>query len=99
MFSTYANERVTIVSQTVDQWGGLGTERRRSIRCRIMRGQKLVTDLGGKQVVSTAQLIVPANQRPPTLEDKIEMDGGTRSIIGRYEIRDFRGRGWEIALS
>ena len=98
MLNVYAIDTITISRDTVDKWGAVSATTTTSYNGRLVGGNKIVTDLAGKQVVSTARVMLPADADIQE-GDRLTVNGVERQIISVMAKRDFSTKGYEVALA
>lgn len=95
MINAYLTDDITVKITTYGTWGG-ATESSSTIKGRIDFRTKMMRNLQGEQVVSSAKVYLPImflNHK-----DKIVYDGHEYSIINIREVKDFSKRFLQVDL-
>lgn len=96
MINAYMKDSITVKTATRDQWGTSSYESS-TIKGRFEFKTKLVRNLEGEQVVSTATLYLPLM----TLlhDDKIVYESKEYSILNIEQVKDFSNKFLRVSLA
>ena len=97
MIGCYMNDSITISQVTYDQWGKI-TKSSTSVKGRIEFRTKLMRNLQGEQVVSSAKVYLSLITSLGH-EDKITYNGKEYSILGIEEKKDFSSKFLKVDLA
>jgi len=97
MISAYMNDVLTISQVTFDQWGK-ATKTDTVIKGRIEFRTKLVRNLQGEQVVSSAKVYLPLIVGLGN-EDRITYEGKEYRILNIEQIKDFSKKFLKVDLA
>lgn len=89
MINAYLTDQITVKTSTLDKWG-TATESSQVIKGRIDFRTKMVRNLQGEQVVSSAKVYLPTMTIGH--KDKIVYNLKEYSILNIEEVKDFSKR-------
>jgi hypothetical protein len=90
MINAYLTDDITVKKITYGTWGGVAQQINTNMKGRFNFETKLVRNLQGEQVVSTANVILPIIDLQH--KDKIEYESKEYSILGIEVKKDFSKR-------
>lgn len=96
MINAYCKDSITVKTSTRDQWG-TATYTSATVKGRFEFKTKMVRNLQGEQVVSSANVILPLMTL--THDEKIYYGSKEYSILGIEEAKDFSNRFMRIYLA
>lgn len=97
MINAYMQDTITVSQVTYDQWGK-ATKSNTTVKGRIEFRTKLVRNLQGEQVVSSAKVYLSTISGLGH-EDKITYDGKEYSILNIEHVKDFSTKFIKVDLA